>query len=436
MAAEPWADLVSSRVGIVRTLRAQSRGSEEPEPPYLWTAVLSNFDFRAAPKAERWAAGKGWTEESAKAAAIGEAIERYCAHHWDPARTFVAPLERVGMPAFTPAECVLYSDAQYARADVDYPAWTRGSEITWITGSGLPDGEPVALPAGLVHLHFPTPRPQDLFTPATSNGLAAGPDIDGAVLGGLCELMERDALMIAWMNRLPAVELLLDDASAGVAARLRRHYALLGVTLRAFALPTDLPAAVILAVAFDETEGRPANVVGMGCHPDPRTALTKAAFELCQARPAEATRYREDPPEGRLTRYEDVKTLDDHSAFAAQRDRRAEFSFLWSSGETASVAELRAHGDGAAPAELVAHAGAALRDLGHPAAYVDLTTPDVEPYGYRVARVLAKGLQPIHFGHGQERLGGTRLFELPRALGLAGSVRTADDLNPCPHPMA
>ena len=255
------------------------------------------------------------------------------------------------------------------------------------------------------------------------------------MLGGLCELIERDALMIAWMNRLPAVELELDD-SAGVAGALRRHYALLGVTLRAFALPTDLPATVVLAIAFDETPGRPANVVGMGCHPLPMTALAKAAFELCQARPAEATRYREEPPEGRLNGYEDVRTLDDHSAFAAQRERRAEFEFLWSGGATARVGDLPAHGDGDDAGALVAGCGAALRDLGHPAAYVDLTTSDVEPYGYRVARVLAKGLQPIHFGHGQERLGGTRLFELPRALGFAGSVRTPADLNPCPHPMA
>jgi ribosomal protein S12 methylthiotransferase accessory factor len=435
MAAEPWADLVSSRVGIVRTLRPQARSSEEPEPPHLWTAVLSNFDVRAAPRAERWAAGKGWTEPAAKAAAIGEAVERYCASHWDPAHTFVAPLAGVGMPAITPADCVLFSPEQYARPDWDYAAWAPETEVTWIRGAGLPDGDPVALPAGLVYLHFPTPRPQDLFAPATSNGLAAGPDLDGAVLGGLCELIERDALMIAWMNRLPAVELAL-DGSAGVAGSLRRHYALLGVTLRAFALPTDLPATVIMAIAFDETPGRPANVVGMGCHPDPGTALTKAAFELCQARPAEASRYREEPPEGRLDRYEDVETLDDHSAFASQRARRGEFEFLWSGGATARLGDLPAHGDGEPAGELVARCGAALRELGHPAAYVDLTTEDVEPYGYRVARVVAKGLQPIHFGHGQERLGGARLFELPRALGLADSVRAPADLNPCPHPMA
>jgi ribosomal protein S12 methylthiotransferase accessory factor len=433
MGPEPWRDLVSSRVGVVRALQPQPRAAEEPEPPYLWTAVLSNYDFRVAPKVERYAAGKGWSEASAKAAAIGEAVERYCANHWDPRRTFAAPAAEVGMPAISPSDCVLYSEAQYARAGWDHPSWDPATPISWIAGTRLDDGEPVALPASLVYLSSPG-RLEDYFTPATSNGLAAGPTREAAALSGLCEVMERDALMIAWMNRLPAVELEL-DASAGIAGALRRHYSRLGVELRAFLLATDLPASVVMAVTFEDRPGRPANVVGMGCHPSPRTALTKAIFELCQARPAEATRYREDPPEGRLNRYEDVRTLDDHSAFAAQRDRRDEFAFMWAGGARASVGDLDDRSQADEAADLV-WCSTSLREMGHPAAGVDLTTPDVEPCGYRVVRVVAAGLQPIHFGHGEERLGGTRLFELPAVLGLADGPRTVADLNPCPHPMA
>jgi hypothetical protein len=39
-------------------------------------------------------------------------------------------------------------------------------------------------------------------------------------------------------------------------------------------------------------------------------------------------------------------------------------------------------------------------------------------------------------GWGQERLGGQRLFELSRQLGLAASSHAKAALNPCPHPMA
>jgi ribosomal protein S12 methylthiotransferase accessory factor len=233
---------------------------------------------------------------------------------------------------------------------------------------------------------------------------------------------------------LPAVELELDP-STGVAAAIAAHYSLLGVRLRAFVLPTDLPATVVLALATEDRPGVPATVVGMGCHTSPLAALTKAVFELCQARPAEASRYRESSPEGRLKTYEDVWTLDDHSAFAALPERRGEFAFLSAEGRSATLDELPSTSEGDVEADLL-RCAAALREAGHRVAYADLTTSDVEPLGYRVVRVIVTGLQPIHFGFGNERLGGTRLYELPRRLGLRSEASTPAELNPCPHPMA
>jgi len=69
-------------------------------------------------------------------------------------------------------------------------------------------------------------------------------------------------------------------------------------------------------------------------------------------------------------------------------------------------------------------------------AYADLTTPDIDPFHIRVIRAIATGLQPMHFGYGEDRLGGSRLFEVPARLGYASGPRSEADLNPCPHPLA
>jgi ribosomal protein S12 methylthiotransferase accessory factor len=432
---EPWRDLVSPRVGIVRELRPQLREAAEPEPPHLWTAELAHYDFRPAPRADRMTAGKGRTEAAAKAAAVGEAVERYCAaHRGDPDRSFVAALADVPTRAFSPADGVLYAAEQYARDGWPYPPWRPETPLTWVRGAALVDGEPVALPAGLVHLSRALPRPEDALVQSTSNGLAAGATLEEALLGGLCEVVERDALLVTWMNRLPATELDV-SAAGGPAGAVARHYAALGVEVRCFVLPTDLPATVVLALALEDAPDRPATVAAAGCSPSPARALEKAVFELCQARPAEAFRFRDRPPAGRLTRYEDVVELDDHSAFAAQPERRGEFAFLWADGRRTTLAALPDR-SGADPAGTLARCAEELARLGCPAAYAELTTPDVAPSGYRVVRVLAAGLQPIAFGSGRERLGGDRLLELPHRLGLAPTRRTVADLNPCPHPMA
>jgi ribosomal protein S12 methylthiotransferase accessory factor len=427
-------DLVSPKVGLIREIRPQGRGADEPLPPYLYTATLSNFDFRVANKVDRIAAGKGITREDAIASAIGEATERYCAYHWDPRRTNLAKWGDLKIRSINPQGCVLYSERQYATLDWPYARWTAEQDVAWINGVDLCDGAPVALPASLVYLVFPPPRVEDYFAPSTSNGLAAGETLASAALGGLCEVMERDAMLIAWMNRLPAVELKFDDSS-GFSRRIHRHYAHFGVNVRAFLMPSDLPAATVMAISFEEDPTRPANVVGLGCHPDPNVALLKALFELCQGRPAEGARFLKTPPQDRLNHYEDVQSLEDHSAFMSQMNRRHEFEFLWQTNEMKRVDELPNPSTGD-PAQDLERCAAELAAKGHRGAFAELTTPDLIDYGVHVVRVIVPELQPVHFGHGQERLGGERLFTLPQQLGFAESVRNESDLNPCPHPLA
>ena len=175
MAAEPWADLVSPRVGLIKQLRPQHRAVEEPEPPHLWTARLSNFDFRVAEASERMAAGKGWTEAEAKAAAVGEAVERYCANHVDPRRTFVARASELTLPAITPDP--LPRDAVRAARLAAPAAGIRTRRSRGSRASGCRAGSRSRCPAAFVYLSVP--RPEESFAPVTSNGLAAGSVLAG-----------------------------------------------------------------------------------------------------------------------------------------------------------------------------------------------------------------------------------------------------------------
>jgi ribosomal protein S12 methylthiotransferase accessory factor len=197
----------------------------------------------------------------------------------------------------------------------------------------------------------------------------------------------------------------------------------------------DLPPFVMMTMALDSGPERPATLIGMGCRLDPAVALEKAVFELCQARPSESRRYCDNPPQPRLKTYEDVRALEHHPAFLSLPERRGEFEFLWARAESARLEDLpgRSAGDTKRDLESIVRGRS---ERGHRVVYADLTTADVAPSGIRVVCTLATGLQPIHFGYGQERLGGNRLFELPQKLGLAPSARTVADLNPCPHPLA
>jgi ribosomal protein S12 methylthiotransferase accessory factor len=427
-------ELVSPKVGVIRSLSPVARGAEEPDPPIIYQATLSHFDFRKAEAWERVAVGKGSSENEAIRGAIGEAIEHYCAAHFDTHKTRQALSIAVLPDAVTPAECVLYSDSQYAKRDFSYRRWNRKDEITWVPMTELPDERQVFAPATLVYLNQGQARAEDLFCPSTSNGLAAGDDLESAILHGLCELIERDAFLITWMNQLPAPEVLF-SAEAGIAHSIREHYARFGVEIHVFNISTDLPAHVMMGLCVDSTGHGPAAVVGLGCHLNPAVAVQKALFEVCQVRPGEVRRFQQDRPAEHLKSYRDVHSLQEHSAFFHPLERLSEFSFLLDTGRSEYLKNIPIRTSGSVTEDLQTCVKG-LKGAGARVLYADVTTPDVTRYGLRVVRTIATGLQPMHFGWGEERLGGRRLYEIPKVLGYSSEIRGERDLNPCPHPIA
>ena len=232
------------------------------------------------------------------------------------------------------------------------------------------------------------------------------------MLGGLCELAERDAFVIGWLTRLAAPRIDFSGAT-GVASEIRSHYARFGIELLAFDLTTELEIPVVMAVAFDRSGSLPAATVGLGCHLDPTTALDRAAMEVVQVRTGTVRAYRGPQPPDRIECYQDVRTLENHATFAAQPEQLAEFDFLLDGAAPARLADLLDRRRGSVEADLE-YCRERLEASGCTVAYVDLTLPDVEPFGVRIVRAIATGLQPIHFGWGEERLGGRRLFAMPR----------------------
>ncbi len=179
----------------------------------------------------------------------------------------------------------------------------------------------------------------------------------------------------------------------------------------------------------------PAAVVGLGCDLDPGRALDRAVMEIVQVRTGLVPHLRQAQPPAPIERYEDVRSLDDHAAFAANPSNGPEFGFLVAGRKRVRLAEMRSRG-GDSVEDKLTFCRERLEAAGSRLAFVELTMPDLEPFPVRIVRTIATGLQPIHFGFGEERLGGTRLFSVPRLLGYVDRDLTEADLNPCPHPLA
>src|SRR5262249_51626082 len=156
----------------------------------LYHALLSHFDFRRGKALERSAFGKGFTEDEAIGAALGEAVERYCAHHVDKLAVRGAKAAALDRPFIAPPQFALYSERKCERRNLPYVRWNEQTDTSWIPGIELPGYREVLVPASLVYMNYAGPSNDEYFCPTTSNGTAAGPDLEAAVLAGLYELIE------------------------------------------------------------------------------------------------------------------------------------------------------------------------------------------------------------------------------------------------------
>ena len=265
----PPESLVSPFVGVVRGMQDVLAG---PEDVRLATAWCES----AFPQA-LVGGGSGPTTQNARAAAIGEAMERYSACVLDPDALVVASARELGSRAVDPARFALFSESQYRAPGFPYARFDRDTRLAWIEGVTLPDGEPAWLPAQLVHLAGHESEPP--ICRATSSGLACHASAADATLAALLELLERDAFMITWKARI-AWPLLDWRGHGGISAFERAFLRPTGLEWRAI----DLSAFWDIPIAAAVVRGGDAIGIGAAAAVTVERAVTKALDEAARVR--------------------------------------------------------------------------------------------------------------------------------------------------------
>jgi ribosomal protein S12 methylthiotransferase accessory factor len=239
------------------------------------------------------AQGKGLDLDQAKASAVMEACESFHAEEIGPIRRatyreIAASSGAVSDPATLPAAGKPFDPAV---------------PIGWVEGYDLLGETACWLPAELVHSDY-TLEPEGYFA-AGSNGLASGNHLVEAVIAGICEVVERDAIALRQAAGLAAqarrrldLASVDDRACRGVLAR----YAAAGIPVRVWDATSDAGVPVFLCQIRDAAPGEADRLRrwhGAGCHPDRAVALSRALTEAAQARLTYIAGIRDDlaPPE-------------------------------------------------------------------------------------------------------------------------------------------
>jgi ribosomal protein S12 methylthiotransferase accessory factor len=365
--------------------------------------------------------------QAARLRAIVEAIERY-ALVW-PTRTAeivrapfthtrdrALPLEAFGV--FDEAQCV-------DKPERRLPAET--DEIDWAWSRSLVTDTPVLLPAwAACPFASPTATPGGL---ASSTGAASQVSTHAAVLSGLFEVVERDALMLHWLNRRPPRRIAI-PANSEFGHWTDSHFSPGDLDFILLDLTCDTGLPTVACLALGDGQQRPAAVMGAATRSHPVEAARKALFECTQILAAlETLDWADEPP----LSPSDVRTFEDHARFYAHREAAAHLSVLLEGVDTVDIDELPVL-PGDEPSDHLRTCVQRLADLDLNVCTVDLTTPDVSQCGFRVVKTVIPGMVDINADAQSPPLGCERIHTAARRLGWT-ALSTAD-LNSAPCPLA
>ncbi|OAN70685.1 hypothetical protein A8B78_04325 [Jannaschia sp. EhC01] len=362
-------------------------------------------------------AGKGVTKTQAKIGAVAETLEWYTlgappvcpiieASYSDLSRT-----ERV----LSPETLSHFSVSQLASAQAAKAAGTEVSAripesfdpdiaIPWRPVWSLTNSAWAYCPASYCHWSI-----EARLTPTDSNGMAAGSSLEDAIIHGLNEVIERDAVAIWWYNFIKRPGLDLDGLSPSFLTAVRDYQASLNREFWVIDVTSDLAIPSFAAISVDKDSGDSLGV-GFGTHLDATVAASRALAELNQLMPVRDQFVpRTDRPDTGRENKRDISTLRPDPDVPAQRfSEYANHSTHDISRDIeTTVARLKS------------------RDL--EVFVADVTQPDVD---LSVVKVIVPGLRHIYpeFGPG-------RLFDVPVTMGWRDTPIQEADIADVPSPL-
>jgi ribosomal protein S12 methylthiotransferase accessory factor len=257
-----------------------------------------------------------------------------------------------------------------------------------------------------------------------STGCAAHSSLEQALSNALCEVIERDAAALVWLQRLSIPEIDFTAArKRGPLRSLLRHVP----HLRCFNATTDVGIPVVYGVESDCADRAFTTLVTCACEPEPWRAIKKIACEAIAYRPVlRAPREIPNDPDCFNQGIQGAK-------YMGAPARQDAFEFLLQGTPSVGIEELPRLATDSAPT-LLAQLLAQLERHNKEVFAIELTTTAALRAGLRVVRVIIPALLPLTFRMRARYLAHPRLEQGARAMGYA--PRAEKDLSPWPQPIA
>ncbi|MGW4566837.1 YcaO-like family protein [Streptomyces sp. NPDC004561] len=386
----------------------------------------SGFPGRGTGRSSSTGCGRAFGDpEHARMIAIAEAAERYSAYEPPTAEHRWATIAELDGPVLDTTRLPRCSAAELARPACPITPFDPNAPVRWVQGLDLASRERTWLPAVMSTYRLHAASAAERFWYQLSTGFAVHTDPVEALVRAILEVIERDAVALTWLQRMPLPPIPAEahspalDRLLATAQRHFLHTLLLDAT-------TDLGVPTVYCVQIAEHDPRVRHVVG--CAAD-RTLIGAAEKAMAEAL---GIRGLLNSGTGAPELVEEFADITDGARYLTVPARSEAFAFLHQ-GIPA--------GPRRPPPDIPASPRAALDTLlerlsalDMPVLAVDRSHLELREVGLTAVNVVIPDLQPMSLAPLAQFCAHPRLYRAPAALGFP--VHPEEELNPWPQPFA
>lgn len=422
--------LISFRTGVVKRIYEILPKVDEARAFYFSAEVTETKNILGE-NFPKEVGGGGYERESAIAAAIGECVERYCGIYIPKEKLVFGNFKQIGSICVNPEEFALFSEQQYKEKGFPYKPFNKNSRVGWVEGFSLPECESVYLPAQLVYLSSSLKILREQPIGYTTNSrLACGPTLEEAILSALLELIERDAFMITWWNKLTLPVVDINSLEQEVIEKINKTFGPTGLQYKVVDLSVFTGIPTFLGIVRNCYSEFVPMAIGAASSLDSQKAILKALLGAYHTRSLMKKIYMEEREKIFKTPNE-VRSFRDGLLWWCQKENVPNAKFLDSSNskiKNVFSINYKTVLDG------ILAIVKKLELQGIKCYAVDVTTPDIQQCGLYVVKVVCPGLCQLNAAHKLRFFGGNRLYSRAYEVGLLDRVVTEEELNYFPHP--
>lgn len=369
-----------------------------------------------------------FSQQTAILKALAEAVERYnnFAFFEDSVNHTGSYLD-IKENAINPKELIYFSDKQLTKMDYKKFLINDNSPFKWTEIKSLTNNKNYLIPCQAIYLSYRTIKNEPIIYPSISTGAAGHFTLDSAILSGIYEVLERDAFMIYYLNKLkPRRYNLKSSCNKRIKSLLeiaeRYHLQIISLDIR-----TDIDIPVVTSLIIDRSGLAKAVSAGLKSHLNTEKAIIGSINEAFHTRTWIHEAYIKNPiniTKEQLIRDSNIKN---RGLFWYSPKSISKLNFFTKNLDNVEIKNVDRK---STVDNQLSRLKNILTEKGYKIYYKNITSKYFKDIPFKVVKVIIPGMQPIYLNEKYPLLGGKRLHNVPEALGYERRKK----FNSCPHP--